>query len=321
MPYNDFVSNANDALSLLDIADHIDDDVRAQLICRSYSVLIIAYWQNYNEKLLAQFSEVLRQRAKSGENLPSKVRREIGKWVLRKENIYKHPEKTASLIWEYASGSWRDDYGKFVKDQLSKFNTPNSTNLITLYQSILGIENINQHWSDYLHNRTATQSLEFILETRHEIAHGVYDGVLNTNDLRRQFDFLLTIANDTYTVSSDHIVEILKDFGNHWNLNSFNLIGLIQWLSNLPEPRSFAVRDLAEINRKWYSNHRKLGYSVWDFLQGPSSNRSATEKFERFLAGEIQIPYEIISFGGNDAIAKPGTRMIYFDDLNDLIRN
>jgi hypothetical protein len=322
MPYDDFISNTRDALALIDIADQTDDQVSAQLICRSSIVLVIAYWQNYNERLLLDFSEVLRQRARQGDDLPQKVRKEIGKWVLREQNIHAHPEKAALLIWQYASGRWRDDYGEFVEDKTEKLNTPNSKNLQSLYQAILGIDEIAAEWSsDSLDDVTAAEYLDAFLDKRHEIAHGAFSGELDTTDIRNQIAFLSTIAQDTYIASSNHMAEILEGIGRHWNLNSFNLTGLIRWVADLPEPRTFAVSNLAEINRQWYANHRKLEYPAWGLLQGPSNRRTTTENFEMFLSGEVKLPYEIISFGGNDAILKPGTRMISYDELDDLTRS
>jgi hypothetical protein len=157
--------------------------------------------------------------------------------------------------------------------------------------------------------------LDNILNTRHEIAHGSFSDTLTEKDMENDINVLKEIANVTYTVAQYETLKLLEDCGTHYTLDTFDLRGLIKWLAGLAEPRCFKVNDLSSINSSWYANHNKLSYDAWGLLQGPTSQRTPTGKFNYFIAGKLALPYEIISFGGSDSIAKPGTSMIYFKDL------
>jgi len=57
-------------------------------------------------------------------------------------------------------------------ESLSKFNTPNTKNIDTLFKSALGINKISDHWQSLELTRSeATTVLSELLEARHKIAH------------------------------------------------------------------------------------------------------------------------------------------------------
>jgi hypothetical protein len=314
-PYETFMTNISNALQLIDIAKGVADPNSKQLLYRSAIVLSVAHWQNYNEELVGQYADLIRQRATSSENLPGIVRREIGKWVMRKQAVHKYPEKAAKLIWDYAGGIWKDHYGEFAREIIKELNTPNSKKLVELYRGILGIEDISKDWARFLTAYPPSEALDRILNTRHEIAHGSFNGTLTEKQMIDDTAILQEIAGVTHLVVSYETGMLLENCGSHYSLDSFDLRGLIKWLVTLPEPRIFSVDDLRAINPNWYGNHKKLSHTVWDLLQGPPSHRTTTDTFNKFISGEISIPYEIVSFDGVDSIAKPGTSMVFFKDL------
>jgi len=314
-PYETFMTNISNAIQLIDIANGVADPNSKQLLYRSAIVLSVAHWQNYNEELVGQYADLIRQRATSSENLPGIVRREIGKWVMRQQSVQKHPEKVAKLIWDYAAGIWKNHYGEFAREFIKELNTPNSKNLVELYRSILGIDDISNAWSTEITTYPPSEALDSILKTRHEIAHGSFKDMLNEQDLGTRINTLKEIARVSYSIASSETLKILANCGTPYSLDTFDSRGLIKWLATLPEPIFFSVSDLRADHAAWYANHKKLSHIVWDLLQGPPTHRTTTENFKKFISGEIFIPYEIISFDGVDSIAKPGTPMVYFKDL------
>lgn len=315
MPYETFMTNIANALQLINVAKIVEDPNSKQLLYRSTIVLSVAHWQYFNEELVRQYSKLIQNRATSSKNIPEIVRTEIGKWLIPKEVTSNQTEKYRKLIWEYAGGKWKKDYGEFAEEKIRKLNTPNSKILVDLYRSVLGIENISGAWSAEILSYNPSKALDIILMKRHEIAHGNFSDILSENDLEGYLNALKEIAKVSYSVASDETAKILEKCGPHYTLDSYDLKGLIKWLADLKEPKIFKVRDLSSINGTWHSNQNKLSYAAWDLLQGPTNQRIPTDKFMRFIAGEIAIPYEIVSFRGVDSIAKQGTAMLYFKDL------
>ena len=122
-------------------------------------------------------------------------------------------------------------------------------------------------------------------------------------------------AEQSHEYASSKVPEIVEGSGICYSLDDFDLSGLIKWLAANPDELPFAVADLSTVSTNWYANHKKLSHVSWDLLEGSATARRTTEKFRQFVAGEVSIPYEIISFGGKDSTEKSGTKMVYFKDL------
>lgn len=316
MPYTTFITNLDNALQLVTIARGIADPNSQQLLYRSAVVLSVAHWQNFNEELLKKYSKLINDYSKSSNNLPDIVRQEIGSWIYLNHGIDKDPLKSKKLIWEFASGLWKRYYQVFAQEKTGQLNTPNSKNLIAVYTSILGIKNINVHWVNQITVYNPVQALDQILIRRHEIAHGrSFVANLAESDIIGYIDVLKEIARVTYSIAESETSNVLAQCGTLYTLDSYDSSGLIKWLAALPEPRFFSVSQLRTIDAAWYANHKKLSHSSWNLLSGRNTHRTTTDSFTRFIAGEIAIPYEIVSFNGVDSIAKPGTPMVYFRDL------
>lgn len=315
MPLQTFLSNLDNAYLLVKLAQSIEDPQSKQLLYRSVIVLSVAHWQNFNEEVLLKFADFIEKRANSSNNLPHSVQREIGKWVMAKEQIEKYPSKTGKLIWDYAGGIWKEHYRALFQEKIEELNTPNSTNLIKLFKSILGIEDISISWSNEITSYTPSIKLDDILKIRHKIAHGSFCDTLIEEGMDEDINILKDIARVSYKLAENETSRILEYCGTLYSLETFDLIGLIKWLANLQEPRTFIVHDLSSINTSWFANHKKLSHDSWNLLDGPPNHRTTTDRFDDFIAGNISIPFEIVSFGGKDSIPKPGTRMVSYKDL------
>jgi hypothetical protein len=313
MPYEKFKSNISNAVQLLEVAKIVDEPNSKQLLIRSTVVLCVAYWQNFNETLVLEYAKSIQKRAKSSKNLPKPVRDEIGKWINRKNNFEKNPEKAAKIIWEYADGIWKRHYGEFVEEIIVKLNTPNSKKLNELYNSALGINNISNSWDPQ--KTVSTNAIDDILDIRHEIAHGTQTKILTADEVENHIKKISDIAEVTYKTATAEYIKILGVTGNHYKLNDFGLKNLIKWISEKEKPFLFKPSDLSKIDPSWYGNYKKLTYQAWALIENDGKNRRPTEKFYKFIAGELAIPFEIVSFGGKDTIPAPGTEMVFFKEL------
>lgn len=315
-PYETFMINISNALQLIDIAKNVADPNSQQLLFRSAIVLSVAHWQNFNEEVIGQYSSMIQKRSKASTNLSNIVRDEIGKWIYAKEAIKDNPQKSQKLIWEYANGIWKKHYGEFAQEKIGQLNTPNTKNLVVLYKAILGIENISTIWANKITSYSPSIALDTVLNKRHEIAHGrSFIGNLSQDKVEEYINHLNEIAEVSYSIVTIETAKILESCGEPYSLDTFQLKGLIKWLAELPEPRTFDAHDLSSINTTWFGNHRKLSHTDWPLLEGPAKIRVTTEKFKDFIEGKTSLPYEIISFDGKNSIPKPGTAMIYFKDL------
>lgn len=258
MPYETFITNITNAHQLIRIARSVEDPNSKQLLYRSTVVLSVAHWQNFNEAVILYYSNLIQQRAASSKNLPNAVRKEVGKWIMRKEATVNHPDKVAKLIWDYADGIWKKHYGEFVQEIVDELNTPNSTKLNELYNSTLGIRAMADLWKSRVTSYSPTEMLDKILTTRHEIAHGSFSGILSENELELYIDALKEMAWVTFTIATDETSKLLETCGTHYTLDSFDLKGLIKWVAEQAEPRVFKVNDMSRINNSWYANHNKL---------------------------------------------------------------
>ncbi|WP_151036751.1 HEPN domain-containing protein [Erwinia billingiae] len=83
-----------------------------------------------------------------------------------------------------------------VSELLKKFNTPNAENINSLYKNAFGILGVSKVWFfDGVSNRTALDTLENLLKTRHEIAHvGVSIDELNYKNNFESMELIYKIA-------------------------------------------------------------------------------------------------------------------------------
>lgn len=311
--------NHSNVISLLEISqnENITNQNDLQSLYRSSVVLSVAYWQNFHESIIIELVKLIKKRCTSSSDIPKEVRKKTAKWVIASEEIDKHPQKAEVTIWKFADGQWSDYYFNFVKEKVERLNTPNTRNLDKLYSIAFGIENLSSNWTMGINDKLPACSVNDILKTRHEIAHGVYDDTLNYNEVKDAAKCLFENGSKTREVARERAIGIMATSGTDYNLDMFKLRQFIIWLSKNPDKIPFRVADLSDIESQWYSNHRKLSHTVWNLLEGDANNRTTTSDFDKFVEGEIKIPYKIVSFDGVDSIQKPETKMISFDDLQD----
>lgn len=315
--------NHSNVISLLEMSqnENITDQNDLQSLYRSSVVLSVAYWQNFHESIIIELAKLIKKRCTSSTDIPREVRKKTAKWVMLSEEIDKHPHKAEVTIWEFADGEWSDYYFNFVKEKVERLNTPNTQNLNKLYSRAFGIENLSSDWTVGIDDKLPACSVDDILKTRHEIVHGVYDDILNYDEVKDAAECLFENGLITKEVAQERAVDIMVASGTEYSLDMFKLRELIVWLYENQDDMPFRVAELSDIERQWYSNHRKFSHTAWNLLEGGSNSRATTCDFDDFIEGNIQIPYEIISFDGVDSIQKPETRMISLDDLVDEIDN
>ncbi len=220
MIYKTFSDSLDDAISLLKLSEksEIASDRDAQLVLRSAVVLSVAFWQNYYESHVEDISKVIMQRCRKSEKLPELIRDKVGNWVVQEKNIKRRPYKTASLVWEFAGGKWRSYYTDYIKHMVSRLNTPNTKNIIALYRSVLGLENIAECWSSRINGKSPSESIDYIFDIRHDSAHGSFNTTLSNEHVQEMIECLRENAKQSYDCASLELDKITESSGTPYSL-------------------------------------------------------------------------------------------------------
>lgn len=133
----------------------------------SAMVLITACWESYLETLLSDIFKFLLDSSDSPEKFSKILKKAISDKI--KEN------KDDRYVWKLTGDGWKDIFKKEVKEKLDKFNTPSGNNVNKLFEQILDLNNLSEHWSWQnmsKENGKAVKELDRYLLIRNKIAHG-----------------------------------------------------------------------------------------------------------------------------------------------------
>lgn len=207
-----FDKNASDIGRLLDLHTLVGGTAKGrrhklEVLNKSAIVLITAFWEAYCEDVAAEGLAHIVKHAKTADDLPIELRRQIAK------DIKKNPNEIE--VWKVADQGWRQyisDRFTELKDQRDRrLNTPKTTNINDLFRSAVGIETIsnNWRWARKMTAKRAGEKLDKFVELRGSIAHR---GQSSTSVKKAQvvdyFEFVKSLAGRTGGAVNAHVKRI-----------------------------------------------------------------------------------------------------------------
>jgi hypothetical protein len=161
-------------------------------LTRAGVLLACAAWELYLEELLRESVRVVIELVDDPAQLPKPVQKEIAKAVRES----KHELKPLEL----AGDGWTAVYEAHAVQMVGRLNTPKSTLVDPLYESLVGIGSISSHWP-----RTAID-IDTFVSVRGDIAHsGSEAGYVTIADLRAYRELIVTAVRATDNAMSDFI--------------------------------------------------------------------------------------------------------------------
>lgn len=151
---------------------------------RAVIVMCVSAWEAYVEEVMVEALEALRPGAAAGSTYPA------------------------------LNASVRGDVGRF--------NTPNSQNVSKLMADAFGFANVASSWAwKGCTAIQATRLLDYLLKTRHQIAHGVRPRPKVINKQAAWFiDFVRRVAACTDNALRDYLVSTLGVVPEPWPSNT-----------------------------------------------------------------------------------------------------
>jgi hypothetical protein len=165
-----------------------------------------SFWEAYCEDIASEALEHLVKYAKSANDLPKELRKQIAVDI-----------KKAQHELEIADDGWRE----YLTNRLTKFkvetdkrlNTPKTTNIDTLFKFVVGIPKISAcwKWSDMTVEQ-ASQKLDTLITLRGAIAHrGKSSERVTRQDVEDYFKFIKSLAAKTGGHVKKHIATVTSE--------------------------------------------------------------------------------------------------------------
>ena len=209
------VGNIKEVRRLIDIHERISGKAAGrryalEVLNKSAVVLLVACWENFVEELArAAFTALLKQAAQP-DVFPKKV------LALASRDI--KAEKDDASVWKLAGNGWRAvleaHAGEVLKRHLGPFHAPDSENIASMFQKLVGITDIRNlwHWTGMTRAR-AVNKLDRLVALRHAIAHKVKAPASVRKVTVVDFTaFILRLAGVTNNAVSMHIRVRTTDF-------------------------------------------------------------------------------------------------------------
>jgi hypothetical protein len=165
-----FFENTDEIENLSNIHTRIAGNARGrktnvEVLNKSSIVLLTACWEYYIEDLLRESFKYILENASNYRAFPFSVLTQASK-ELKNDGDNRR-------VWELAGEGWKKVLEKYQQTTLEKeidhFHVPRPANIDSLFDRLLGINNITQHWS----NSDAIRILNKYIDLRGEIAHNV----------------------------------------------------------------------------------------------------------------------------------------------------
>jgi len=309
-------SSLNDIRELLSLSLTLPSIEQQRVIFRSAVVLLIASWEQYIEQLADSSITVLTNRLRDASTLPENVKQGMALFsVSEKRNNLR---EFTNSVWLFADKGWKTAYIKYCKSLTSNLNTASTNNVKELYWNILGIRDVTSTWQfQALNNEQCVVKLNDVVDLRHDIAHGANARAneLTGENLREQTDFVLSIANEIYRSIFDRTAELSQTQALEYSLAPACFSEIVSFASQKAD-RVLTLDEIKGLGSSAQGNHNKLCYEPWSLLEFVDRNtRHIPDKLLEFHNDEVSLPFEILVFDNNEAIAKPGTRNVVFSDL------
>lgn len=141
-----------------------------EVLNKSAIVLLVATWESYVEELASNSFDFLINNCGGHSKIPNKVLTQASKRLKESKNELD--------VWQLAESGWVSVLSAHKQDAINKYvktlNTPRASNVDNMFESLLGINAISQHWFwKGMSNKRAISKLENLIQLRGEIAHTV----------------------------------------------------------------------------------------------------------------------------------------------------
>lgn len=311
-----FQLNIDDIKELLDLSGTLSSIEKKSVIFRSAVVLLIATWEQYIEQLADSSILVLTDRLRDASTLPENVKQEMALFFVPEKRS--DMRKFSNSVWQFSDKGWKMAYKNYCLSSTSKLNTANSKQVTQLFLDVLGIRNVTSEWRfQELTSERCLNKLDDVVDLRHDIAHGANERVdeLSEQYLREITEFVPSIALETFTIVSNHIAALSQTQAIEYSLDQACFTKIVAYAAE-KENRWITLDEIKDLGSSAQGNHNKLCYEPWALLENLGKNkRSIPERLLDFRTDRISLPMEILVFDNKEAIAKPGTRSIFFSEL------
>lgn len=141
-----------------------------EVLNKSAIILLVACWESFIEDLAEAAFSILLSRAKKHNIFPVRVLREVA--------IGLKEDKDTRSIWKLAGNGWKtvlkNHKVALFHKYIGKFNTPRTSQVDSLYESLLGIKSISSCWRwQRISVNRARKKMKDLIELRGSIAHRV----------------------------------------------------------------------------------------------------------------------------------------------------
>jgi len=174
-------------------------------LTRSSIVTLCACWEQYIEDVIIEGVELLKNQARSPDDLPLNVRKVISNKVKAAKHVLKP--------FELAGNGWKDIYLAYAKDDVGSLHSPKTDNIERLLNDYLGFDQpIRDVWS------CGKEGLDNFVGLRNSIAHkGKATGkYIKYWEVGSSIKLIATTVAESDNALSDYLARVLHD-GRPWN--------------------------------------------------------------------------------------------------------
>jgi hypothetical protein len=197
-----FLERISEVETLLDIhrekggEDRGRREDRLKVLHKSAIVLLAACLENYCESVIQEAAQLLADKTTDPDKLPTMLKKNI---ALQQGIRDRDKNKDDLRPWDFAGEGWREILTQCVNARTLLLNTPDSERIQSLFLNLLGIEDITESWARQKKNRDgARNTLDELMERRHEIAHGaLMESAPLKTDVERFRGFLSRTVSQT----------------------------------------------------------------------------------------------------------------------------
>lgn len=169
---------------------HLDHFTRAALL------FLCSAWEVYIEQIALEGAEVIANRAKYPDDLPSPVKKRLSDKVKNASHELE-PIRIAS--------NWKTYYIESVKEQTEKINTPKQGIIQELFNKYLGIKG-----DELLKKIPKLKLVNGIVTSRGEIAHNVFaEDYLKADLVKEYYDIILELVKGIDIFLWDYLYDVV----------------------------------------------------------------------------------------------------------------
>ena len=176
-------------------------------LTRSGIFMACAAWEYYVESLMVESAEFFNSSLSSPNNLPKHVQKAIAQSV--------KTDKNELAVLSLSGLGWKIVYLNMVKAKTDKLNTPKSHNLVPLFKSHVGIDDIVTAWS------SEEKAINDVVSMRGDIAHqGSHAPYVKISTLTETVDLIRAYAVETDNMVSTFLRDNTPQKKKPWNITS-----------------------------------------------------------------------------------------------------